>query len=190
MGLYWSLGESKSHQVSRTFLGILADLNKAVVWMISTCLISKSSSPCTSALVTVTRAPITIGFFVTFMFHRFFRSLALLLLLLLLLLLILASFSHHLVVFTRMWMTAGSFQVFRTLLNILTNFENGLVWIVSILPPISSSSFLSELLSIVPSAPTTTGIIVILVFLQLFSSLQDPNINNTITYNNSCKACL
>ena len=39
-------------------------------------LISKSSSLCTSPLVTVPSAPITIGITVTFMFHRFFSSLA------------------------------------------------------------------------------------------------------------------
>ena len=39
-------------------------------------LISKSSSPCTNPLVTVLRAPITIGIAVTFMFHSFFDSLA------------------------------------------------------------------------------------------------------------------
>ena len=69
--------EFKGQQVSRTLLSILTDLNNAVVWMISTCsLISKSSSHCIKALVTVTRAPIIIGITVTFMFHNFFNSLA------------------------------------------------------------------------------------------------------------------
>ena len=50
----WSLSDSKSPQVSRTLLSILADLNNAVVWMVSThSLISKSSSPFTYPLVTV-----------------------------------------------------------------------------------------------------------------------------------------
>ena len=67
---HWSLSYRKSPQVFRTLLSILADLNKAVVWMISTCpLISKSSSP----LVTVPRAPIIIGVTDTFMFHSFFQ---------------------------------------------------------------------------------------------------------------------
>ena len=35
--------------------------------------ISKSCSPCTNPLVTVPRAPITIGKIVTFMFHSFFQ---------------------------------------------------------------------------------------------------------------------
>ena len=73
----WSLSVSKSSQVSRTLLSILADLNKPVVWMVSTRpLISKSSSHCTSLLVTVPSASITIGITITFVFHRFFCSLA------------------------------------------------------------------------------------------------------------------
>ena len=35
MVFYWSLSDSKSPQVSRTFLSILADLITAVVWMVS-----------------------------------------------------------------------------------------------------------------------------------------------------------
>ena len=51
----------ESLQVSGTLLSILADLNNALVWMVSTRrLISKSSSPCTNPLVTVLRAPIII----------------------------------------------------------------------------------------------------------------------------------
>ena len=70
----WILSVSKSPQVSRTLLSILADLNKAVVWMVSTrLLISKSSNPCVNPLVTVSRAPITIGIIVTFMYHSFFQ---------------------------------------------------------------------------------------------------------------------
>ena len=70
---HWMLSNSKSLQVSRTLLSILSDINNAVVWMVSTCpLISKSSSPCTNPLVTVPRAPITIGIIVTLMFHSLF----------------------------------------------------------------------------------------------------------------------
>ena len=73
MVFHWSLSDSKSPQVSRTFLGILAVLNNVVFWMVSTCpLISKSSSPLNNPLVTVPKAPITIGIVVTFMFHSFF----------------------------------------------------------------------------------------------------------------------
>ena len=77
MVFHRSLRDNKSFQVSRTLLSILADLNNAVVWMVSSRLvISKSSSPCTNPLVTVPRAPITIDIIVTFMFHSFFNSLA------------------------------------------------------------------------------------------------------------------
>ena len=77
MVFHWSLSDSKSLQVSRTLLGILANLNNTVIWMVSTCpLISKSSSFCTNPLVTVPSAPSTIGITVTFIFHSFFSSLA------------------------------------------------------------------------------------------------------------------
>ena len=77
MVFHWSLSDSKSPQVSRTLLSILAVLNNAVVWMVSTCPpTSKSSSPFSNPLVTVPNAPITIGIIVTCMFHSFFSSLA------------------------------------------------------------------------------------------------------------------
>ena len=60
-------------QVSRTLLSILAVLNNAVVWIVSTRPpTSKPSSPFNNPLVNVPKAPITIGIIVTFMFHRFF----------------------------------------------------------------------------------------------------------------------
>ena len=69
--------EFKSQQVSKTLLSILAVLNNTVVWMVSTYqLTSKSSSPFNNPLVTVTKAPITIGIIVTCMFHSFFNFLA------------------------------------------------------------------------------------------------------------------
>ena len=77
MVFHWSLSDSKSPQVSRTLLSILAVLNNAVVWMVSTRLpTSNSSSPFSNLLVTVPNAPITIGIIVTGMFHSFFNSLA------------------------------------------------------------------------------------------------------------------
>ena len=69
----WSLSGRKSPQVSRTLLSILAVLNNAVVWMVSTRPpTSKSSSPFSNTLVTVPNAPITIGIIVTCMFDRSF----------------------------------------------------------------------------------------------------------------------
>ena len=77
MVFHRSLSDSKSPQVSRTRLRILAVLNNAVVWIVSTRPpISKSSKPFNNPLVTVPNAPITIGTIVTFMFHSFFISLA------------------------------------------------------------------------------------------------------------------
>ena len=77
MVFHWSLSDSKSPQVSRTRLSILAVLSNAVVWIVSTRpLTSKSSRTFNNPLVTVLNAPITIGTIVTFMFHSFFNSLA------------------------------------------------------------------------------------------------------------------
>ena len=77
MVFHWSLSDSKSPQVSRTRLSILAVLSDAVVWIVSTRTpTSKSSRPFNNPLVTVPNAPITIGTIVTFMFHSFFNSLA------------------------------------------------------------------------------------------------------------------
>ena len=67
MVFHWSLSDSKSPQVSRTLLSILAVLNNVVFWMVSTC-------PLTSKppfLLAVPKAPITIGIIVTFTFHSF-----------------------------------------------------------------------------------------------------------------------
>ena len=77
MVFHWSLSDSKSPQVARTLLGILAVLNSVVFWMVSTRLpTSKSSSPFNNPLVTVPKASITIGIIVTFMFYSFSNSLA------------------------------------------------------------------------------------------------------------------
>ena len=74
---HWSLSDSNSPQVSRTFPSILSYPNNAAVRMVSTySLISKSSSPCANLLVTVPSAPITIGITATFTFHSFFNVLA------------------------------------------------------------------------------------------------------------------
>ena len=70
MVFHWILRDSKFPRVSRTLLGILGELNSAVVWMVSTHVFtSNSSSFFTNLLVTVRSAPITIGITVTFMFY-------------------------------------------------------------------------------------------------------------------------
>ena len=77
MVFHWSLRDSNSPQVSRTLLSILAVLNNAVVWIVSTRPpTSKSSNRFNNPLVTVPKPPITIGIIVTFMFPSFFNSLA------------------------------------------------------------------------------------------------------------------
>ena len=61
MIFHWNLSDSKSPQVSRTLLSIVAVRNNLTVWMASTRpLISKSFSPFNNPLVTVPNAPITI----------------------------------------------------------------------------------------------------------------------------------
>ena len=70
----WQQVSSVSPQVSRTLLSILAVLDNAEVWMVSTRPpTSKSSSPFNNSFVIVPKAPITIGIIVTFMFHIFFN---------------------------------------------------------------------------------------------------------------------
>ena len=68
----WSLSDSKSSQVSRALLNILADLNHAVVWMVSARPpISNSFSLLAKYLGIVPSASITIDITVIFMFHSF-----------------------------------------------------------------------------------------------------------------------
>ena len=120
-----SFSDSKSPQVSRTLLSILAIFNNAVVWMVSTRPpTSKSSRPFNDLLVTVPKAPITIGIIVTFMFHSFFQfsskievcislfTFFQLLLLLLLLLLSLQVFNTNINwwSFTGVWVTVSLFR--------------------------------------------------------------------------------
>ena len=77
MVFHWILSDSKSPQVSRTLLSTLAVFNKAVVWKVSTLPpTSKSFRLFNNPLVTVPKAPITIGIIVTFKFHSFLNSLA------------------------------------------------------------------------------------------------------------------
>ena len=67
--------EFEWHQVFRTLLSILANLNKAVVWMISSHpLIFKSSSFFSNLLVTLPRAPVIISITVTLIYHNLFIS--------------------------------------------------------------------------------------------------------------------
>ena len=74
MVFHWSLSDSKSPQVSRTLLSVLAVVNRALVWMVYTLSPAfKSSSPFNNPLDAVPKAPITIGKIFTVMFHSFFQ---------------------------------------------------------------------------------------------------------------------
>ena len=74
MVFHWSLSDNKFPQVTRTLLSIMADLDNAVFWMVTTRpLISNSSTPCSNLLVIVPIAPITNSITVTFMCHSFFQ---------------------------------------------------------------------------------------------------------------------
>ena len=146
-GLSLDYSESKSPQVCRTLLSILAVLNNAVLLLFSTRpLISKSSRPFNNSSVTVKRALITIGIINTFMFHSFFsiplqgRG-------------IYPSFHFISILlcgqpgqqsprfckfsyFFCYWLLLDLVVLFRTLLNILTDLNNAEVSMVSIIPSI------------------------------------------------------
>ena len=156
---HWSLRDSKSLQVSRTLLSILADLNNEVAWIVLTRpLISKSSSPFNIPSVPV---PITIGINVTFMFHSFFnfleRSKYLFFFLfsfnftlwsaetakstiIIIIFIIVYSYQLWLMVFHWSLSDSKSPQVSRTLLSILAVLNNAVVWMVSTRLPTSKPS--------------------------------------------------
>ena len=68
------LSDCKSAEDSKTLLSILAVFNNAVAWMVSTrSPTSKSSRPFNKSLVTVPKAPITIGIIITVMSNSFFQ---------------------------------------------------------------------------------------------------------------------
>ena len=72
----WSLSDSKSPQVSRTRLRILAVLSNAVVWIVSTRSLTSKSSRAFNPLVTMPNESNTFGTIVTLMFYSFFNTLA------------------------------------------------------------------------------------------------------------------
>ena len=95
--------------MSRTLLSILAVLNNAVAWIISTCpLISKSSIPFNNLVVTVARAPI---------YYYSFLSVF--------------NTSFLLMVSHKSLSDNKSSQVSRTLLSILAVVSNTVVWMIS-----------------------------------------------------------
>ena len=76
MVFHWRRSDRNSSQISNTLFHILADLNNAVVWMVSSRpLHFMYSSSCSNLLVTVHRTRFTFGITVTIMFHNVFNSL-------------------------------------------------------------------------------------------------------------------
>ena len=134
MVFHWSLSDSKSLQVSRTLLNILAVLNNTVIL--------DGLHP--SANFQVLQS------------------------------LLLAKFSYQRLreVFHGNSDDSKPLQVSVTLLNILANFSNTVIWMISILPLIfnNSSSFFFRLLKAVRNVPSTAGITLI-IFHSIFSSL-------------------
>ena len=139
MGFHWSLSDSKSPQVSRT------RLSNAAIWIVPTRpQTSKSSRPFNNPLVIVSKAPITIGTIVTFnslarsryssFFSHSFR--------LLLLFHSFESFSYQRSLMVSHWSLRDnkSPQVSRTLLSILADLNNTVVWLVTTCLLISKSS--------------------------------------------------
>ena len=162
MVFHWSLSDSKSPRVSRTLLSILDVLNNAVVWMVSTCPpTSKSSSPFNYPLITVPKAPITIGIIVTFMIHSYYYHYY--------------SFKvFH--VSVSWWFITGVYVTASFLkspgLWILAILSNAVIWIMSPHPPTSKSSRpFNNLLVIVLKAPIKIGTIVTFMFHIFFNSL-------------------
>ena len=76
MVFHGSLRNWKSLQVSWTILSILANLNNAVVCMVSFHSIYKSFSPCINPLGTILSMSFTFDITITFIFHSFFSFLA------------------------------------------------------------------------------------------------------------------
>ena len=173
MVFHWSLSDSKSPQVSRTLLSILAVLNSVVIWMVSPRPpTSKSSTPFSNPLVTVPNAPITIGIIVTCMFHSFFQFSSKVEVLIPLIYSL--GFSHQLTLMVFHWSLSDckSSQVSKTLLSILAVLNNVVVWMVSTRPPASkSSSPFSNPLVTIPKASVAIGIIVTFMFHSFFNSL-------------------
>ena len=167
MVFLWSLSDSKSPQVSRTLLSILAVFNNAVVWMVSTRPpTSKSSRPLNNPSVTVPKAPITI--FAYHMINSFYYYYHCYYYYFTLLRVFHTSVSRWFLI--GVWVTASLIK--SPELSIPDDLNNALVWIVSTLPPFSNfSSPFTNFLVTVPSAPITMSITVTFMFNCFFSSL-------------------
>ena len=159
MVFHWSLSDSKSPQVSRTLLSILAVLNNIVVWMVSTRPpTSKSSSTLSNPLVTVPNAPIIISIFVTCILLLLFAPWEFLTL----------ELADGLLL---KFESQQNLEVSRTLI-ILVGLNNAFVLMVSTWPLIckSPSHNIYPLLAVL-NVPITIGITLIIMFHCFFISI-------------------
>ena len=138
---------------------------------------SKFSSPSYNPLVTVPNAPITIGIIVTCMSHSFFNSLARSM--------YLSFFSHSFSFILWSAGTSNSLMVFlwsvsdcksqdsSTVLSILANLNNVVIWMVSILALISKSSSpgINLLLTVLGFPFTISNTVTFMFNCFIFSSL-------------------
>ena len=73
---HWSSSDSKSPQLTRNVLSILADLSSAIVWIVSARPLNLNpSNPVAKHLGIVPSAPVMTGITVTLIFHNVFSSL-------------------------------------------------------------------------------------------------------------------
>ena len=169
MVFHGSLSDSKSPQVSRTRLRILAVLSNAVVWIVSTRpLISKSSRPFNNPLVIVPNAPIT-------NWHAFIIIIIIIIINIIIIIIIIFTTVHGFPIgfnkrlFTEIWETAsllrspGLVSVSKPILTVLCFEWSGVFFWFRVAP------VTSRFLRIVPSAPTTIGITVTFMFPYFFS---------------------
>ena len=144
---YWGFINCKSLQVSRTLLSILADFNSAVIWMVSFLsliiefidslfLVLRDSSKCSNYD----------WYYCHFHVIQLFQFS---------IIIIIINFSHQreLMFFHKSLSNSKSPQVSRTLLSILADFNNAVIWMISARLSISNSSRpLYKSLGIIPSA--------------------------------------
>ena len=178
MVFHWRSSDSKSSQVVRSWISILVNLNYAVVWMVS---IRPRISNSSSSLNKLLRTHMFYSFLISLAKSKYFSIFSLS-----------SIFTYHwircsgrdeviclylkisdnlLLLFTppRVFYIRQFPQVTRTLLSILVNLNNVVVWTVSTRPVISkSSSLFTNPLVTVQRAPITISITVTFMFYIFF----------------------
>ena len=166
MGFYCRLSDSKSPQVSRTLLSILAVFNNAVVWMVSTRPPTCKSSRSFSYRAKSSNHNWYNCHFPVPQFFQFSSKFEILIIIIIIIVHSLELFTSALpMVFHWSLRDNKSPQFSRTLLSILVVLNNVVVWMVSTRPLTSkTSSPFTKLLVTVPNAPITISIIVTRMF--------------------------